>query len=151
MQNNGLELTVTTWPTKKLSKFRSLRYWQKSGKIWQFGLDGHILTVFCKYLRLQYSDNFFVCYVVTVSSTPLFCIQETQYLRSLSFWVFEKSHWNKKPVYCKLGKIEAIQKKVVSVKSACFCDSQPILGEHNRIFELDHFQPTLMYTMYFDI
>ena len=31
----------------------------KYGKIWPFGLDGQILTVFCTYLKLRYSDYFF--------------------------------------------------------------------------------------------
>ena len=50
----------------------------------------------------------------------------------------------KKTVFCELGKIKAIQKKVEGLKSACFCDLQPILGEQNSTFELDPFQPTLM-------
>ena len=55
------------------------------GKIWPFGLDGQIWTVFCKYLKLQYSDYFFVGHVGIVSSSRSFCMQETYYLRQFHF------------------------------------------------------------------
>ena len=74
MQNNGLELTIMIWPTKKLSKYCSPRYNKKNGKIWPSKPNHHILPLFCLYLGLRYSDNFFVGNFMIVSSSPSFCI-----------------------------------------------------------------------------
>ena len=49
MQNDGLELTVTTRPSKKLSDHHSLRYEQKSGKPWRFGLDWRFFVIISGY------------------------------------------------------------------------------------------------------
>ena len=74
MQNNGLELTITTWARTKLSDYCGPRYLQKTVKMWPLRPNCHILPLFCLYLRLRNSDNFFVDHVVTVSSSLLFCI-----------------------------------------------------------------------------
>ena len=63
MQNNQLELTVINNLSIVAQKQKA-----KRGKIWRFGLDGQIWTVFCKYFKLLYSDFIFGDVVIMSSS-----------------------------------------------------------------------------------
>ena len=64
IKNNGLELTVTKWPT---------RYLQTFVKIWPSRPNHHFCPLCCSYLGLQYSDIFLhihICFLQILHVKP---------------------------------------------------------------------------------
>ena len=72
IQNNRLELTVSTQQSVLKNMHRILSYWSKCHKIRRFGLASPILTRFNQYLGIQCIYFKTDCFAETVSSSRSF-------------------------------------------------------------------------------